>query len=408
MQSTAGPISSGERILTLDAVRGVALLGIFIMNMPFFGASAFSGADGSHAWPMWWDRSAEILRDVLFSGKFNSMFSLLFAVGFTIQLDRLQRKLGSQGVWIYARRIFWLLLFGVIHACVFWTGDVLHMYALFGFLLLFMRRFSDRTLIGLIVTCLLYIPIRGTLRILLATPEDSGDSVALTQMWEASNNLAYGSGSFLDAAREHTKEMIFIYTDRSQLLGFIGFYVQMFTTVLIGLLLGRHRFFQRAGELLGTVRRVQWWALAVGVLTGTIFGSWEALVDNPSTPTVWRVVASVSYALCRVSIMTFYVAIVVRGVENQRWRGKFATLALAGRMPLSNYLFQTLAATFFFYGWGLGFWNKVGPALGLVLAIAFFFLVQVPLSAWWLKSFELGPMEYLWRRLTYGRFRQTR
>jgi uncharacterized protein len=77
-------------------------------------------------------------------------------------------------------------------------------------------------------------------------------------------------------------------------------------------------------------------------------------------------------------------------------------MATAGRMPLTNYLTQTLIATFIFYGWGLGFWNQVGPALDLVLAFAIFFAVQVPLSKWWLSRYELGPMEWLWRKLTYG------
>jgi uncharacterized protein len=71
-------------------------------------------------------------------------------------------------------------------------------------------------------------------------------------------------------------------------------------------------------------------------------------------------------------------------------------------MPLTNYLFQTLLATFIFYGWGLGFWGRVGPALQLVLAVAIYFVIQVPLSRLWLGRFALGPMEYVWRWLTYG------
>ena len=87
--SRAGPISASERIATIDIVRGFALLGIFIMNMPAFNTSLFPGFDEA-LWPHWWDRGTETVRDVIFSGKFNSMFSMLFAVGFTIQLGRLQ------------------------------------------------------------------------------------------------------------------------------------------------------------------------------------------------------------------------------------------------------------------------------------------------------------------------------
>jgi uncharacterized protein len=72
-------------------------------------------------------------------------------------------------------------------------------------------------------------------------------------------------------------------------------------------------------------------------------------------------------------------------------------------MPLSNYLLQTLIGVLLFYNWGLGLWGKVGPALDLVLAVAIFFVIQVPLTRWWLNRFQQGPMEYLWRVLTYGR-----
>src|SRR5690348_13703545 len=132
MESQAAPVPTKERIVTLDAIRGFALLGIFIMNMPYFGASFFEGADGSHAWPAWWDRTAEVARDALFSAKFNSMFSMLFAIGFILQLERLEKHDPKRAKSIYLRRIFWLFVFGAVHACVFWTGDVLHMYALFG------------------------------------------------------------------------------------------------------------------------------------------------------------------------------------------------------------------------------------------------------------------------------------
>src|SRR5574337_517988 len=92
MDTLARPISTGERIVTIDIVRGFALLGIFIMNMPWFNTSLFAGADATRLWPAWWDRAAETVRDVFFSGKFNSMFSLLFAVGFTIQMANMETR----------------------------------------------------------------------------------------------------------------------------------------------------------------------------------------------------------------------------------------------------------------------------------------------------------------------------
>jgi uncharacterized protein len=399
----AAPIAASERIVTLDVIRGFALLGIFIMNMPFFNTSFFAGADGTHLWPAWWDRTAETARDVFFSGKFNSMFSMLFAIGFTIQLGRLEQRDPANAKSIYLRRIFWLFVFGVIHATVFWTGDVLHIYALFGLVLLALRRAPEKLLWALFVACLLAPALFGAYRVATTTPEEVEQFVATAQAWEASNNAAYGGGSFVEAVREHTREMVFVYTDPRAFLGILGFYVQIFSTVMIGLMLGRRNFFQNSGAHLPLVRRVQWWMLAIGVLTGAVFGYYIATVEDPARPTPFGVVAGVSYSFCRIAIMAFYVAAIIRAVHNDVWRRRLAPIATAGRMPLTNYLMQTLIATFIFYGWGLGFWGKVGPAVDLVLAVGIFFLVQVPLSRLWLQRFAMGPMEYLWRVLTYGR-----
>ena len=105
MSPHAAPIRAGERIEVLDAIRGFALLGIFIMNMPAFDNSLFLGFCGDPSWH-WWDRGTETVRNVMFSGKFNSMFSMLFAVGFTIQLERLQAREPERATRIYLRRLF--------------------------------------------------------------------------------------------------------------------------------------------------------------------------------------------------------------------------------------------------------------------------------------------------------------
>jgi uncharacterized protein len=403
MPSEATPVSASERILTLDVIRGFALLGIFIMNMPGFNGSFFMGADGSHAWPEWWDRSAETARDVLFSGKFNSMFSMLFAIGFTLQLERLEQRHPEQAKSIYLRRIFWLFVFGAIHTCVFWTGDVLHIYALFGLVLLALRRAPEKLLWALFALCLFYPIAAGIFRLATTTPEDVEKTVALMKAWEASNNAAYGSGSFLTAAREHTREMGFLYSNREMLIGMLSFYIQVFSTMILGLVLGRRHFFQNIAANMPLVKRVQWWALAAGIAAGVVFGYWQVTTTDPMRPTPFRLLANLCYYVSRLGIMAFYLATIVRAVDDPAWRRRLMPIGMAGRMPLTNYLMQTLIATFVFYGWGLGYWGKVGPALDIAIAVGIFFLVQVPLSCAWLARFSMGPMEYVWRLLTYGR-----
>jgi uncharacterized protein len=402
LDTQATPTEAKERIYTLDVIRGFALLGIFIMNMPWFNTSFFAGMDGTKLWPQWWDQWVETGTEVLFSGKFNSMFSMLFAIGFIIQLERLEARDPTHAKAIYLRRIFWLFVFGAIHLCVFWGGDVLHIYALMGLVLLALRRAPEKLLWTLFAACLIYPVAMGIYRMMTFTPEVREHLLQVAKGWETTNNAAYGHGSFLMAAREHTREAIYLYTDTRAFVRTFAFYVLVFCTMLLGLILGRRHFFQNSGNYLPQVRLVQWWSLAVGLAAGVVYGVWQATTTDFLTPTPFRVLANLCYWLCRVLIMAFYVATIVRAVHHAGWRPRLAPMAIVGRMPLTNYLLQTLIATTLFYGWGVGLWGKVGNALDLLLAVVVFFAVQVPLSKWWLERFELGPMEWLWRRLTYG------
>ena len=257
-----GPVTSAERIAILDIVRGFALLGILIMNMPGFSTSFFAEADGSHLWNDPVNKYAELARDMLFSGKFNSMFSLLFGLGFTIQLGRLTARDPEHATRLYCRRLLVLMGFALIHVLIFWGGDVLHIYAVLGVGLLLLRTAPDRVIYGLIAACLLYPAVSGTLRILVVTPEMVREHVAEAKVWEASNNLAYGHGTFPEAVREHTREFIFIYTKPLEIWGLLGFYVQMTTTMLLGFLIGRNGWVRRIPELLPRIRRLQWWRSA--------------------------------------------------------------------------------------------------------------------------------------------------
>jgi uncharacterized protein len=399
----AGPVQGVERIVALDVIRGFALLGIFIMNMPGFNSSMFAGADGSHLFNDWWDRGMEQARTLLFDGKFNSMFSFLFGLGFTIQFERLRRNDPEQARAIYLRRLLVLMLLGVVHAWVFWFGDVLHIYALLGILLVFVfRHLSDRWIVALIVFCLSVMTFYNLWRLPTLTPEFFDGMIAEARQWEASTNRAFGAGSFLDAVRENARLMNFFYTDRESLIATAGFYAQMCTTMLLGLLAGRHRWIQDAQSRLPTVRRIQWWALGIGLVAGTLAVVARELSD-PRSVSALDFAGGIGYRLSRVALMSFYIASIVRLVQSPVWQRRFAPLALAGRMPLTNYLAQTALGLTIFYGWGIGLWGRFGPLASTALAIALVLLVQVPFSRWWLERYRYGPLEYLWRVATYGR-----
>ncbi len=398
-------LPTSERLPTLDILRGFALMGILIMNMPGFSYSGYTEADGSFHWPGRVDQLAEQVRDALFSGKFNSMFSLLFGIGFTVQFTRMQQQDPLHASNLYVRRLLVLLVIGLLHASLFWTGDVLHVYAVLGLLLVFgLRRMSDRAVLVLMALCLLYPLLAGALRFVIFTPEVVAARVQQALAFGASNNAAFGAGSYVDALRENLRMMAHDYTDPLSAWGTFGWYVSMAFTMLLGLLAGRRRWVQRIPELMPTIRRLMWWSLAVGLICGAAFSAIFAVNRVPG-PSLIKLLGGLCYNISRPALMIFYVLLIVRLAQLPVWQRRLSPFAAAGRMPLTNYLMQTLICTALFYNWGFGLWNQVGPAWGFVLSLTIFFGVQVPFSLWWMRHRERGPMEALWARLTYGRGR---
>jgi uncharacterized protein len=401
-QPIAASLPVTERLPTLDILRGFALMGILIMNMPGFSSSLFAESDGSHLWPGQLDQLAEQVRDMLFSGKFNGMFSLLFGLGFTIQFTRMQQRDPERASGLYLRRLLVLLVLGVIHACVFWPGDILHMYAILGLVMVLgLRQVSDRTLLWLMLACLLYGPASGALRLTIMSPEVVAAQVAEGKLFDAASNAAYGHGNLADTAAMSTRIMLRSFTDPWWLWGMFGSYVMIAMTMLMGMYAGRRNWARRIPELMPHVRRAMWWALALGLLSGAAFTVIFELNRMPG-PSPIKILAGLCYRISRLALMVFYVLAIVRLAQLAAWRNWLAPLAAAGRMPLTNYLMQTAICIVLFYGWGFGLWGKMGPALGLLLALAIFWVVQVPWSLWWLRLHDRGPLEVLWARLTYG------
>ncbi|HEV7576162.1 MAG TPA: DUF418 domain-containing protein [Caldimonas sp.] len=403
------PLAATDRIAALDVLRGFALLGIFIMNMPGFSHSMFAAPAPPRTSL---DALVAALRETFFAGKFNLLFGLVFGIGFALQMARLNEgestraaRLGAaprphRATQVYARRLAFLFVVGLVHAMLLWSGDVLLIYAVLGFALLFARRLGDRALLALIAACLVFPALAEVARSMLFGA--GWDTVAAFQyqQFEASNDLAYGHGSFLDAMRETTR--IFDWSWRSPFGLFVwaSFFVQMATGILIGYVLGRRGWPVRPLAGAASARSAPWTALLVAIAFGVIESAAFLFVGGSAGVFV----STLARTIARASLAAFYALTVVRFVRDRadlpRW---LYPLRDAGRMPLSNYLLQTLLASVVFYGWGLGLWGSAGPALEAALALALFVFVQLPLSSFWMARFRHGPIETIWRRFTYGR-----
>lgn len=404
----AAPLAASDRIVALDVLRGFALLGVFIMNMPGFSHSLFA-LPGPPRTPL--DGWVTSLRETLFAGKFNLLFGAAFGIGFALQMQRLAAgeaaralRLGTAArrrlpVQLVARRLSFLSAIGLVHAMLLWSGDVLLIYAVLGFALLASRGLSDRALCAVLAACLVFPALSEVAR--TSVLPDSFETVATFQyqQLEGADDLAYGHGSFLEAMRQTAR--VFDWSWRSPFGRFVyaAFFVQMATGIVAGFLLGRRGWPARplggaAGE-----RRAPWAAL----LTAIVFAAIEPLAAIGLGGSAGIFIAALARTISRAALSAWYALALVRAVRARpRLPPLLRAFRDAGRMPLTNYLMQTALASFIFYGWGLGFWNSSGPTVDAALAIVLFFAVQLPFSRVWMARFRQGPLETLWRRFTYG------
>ncbi|HWK83425.1 MAG TPA: DUF418 domain-containing protein [Caldimonas sp.] len=390
------PLPAARRIEVLDMLRGFALFGIFIMNMPTFAHSIFTPpAQGGGL-----DGSVVALRELLFAGKFNLMFGMVFGIGFTLQLRRLEAADPVRATFVYLRRLAVLLAIGLVHAAFLWMGDVLVAYAVLGFMLLAIRRVPDTTLLALLGLCLVYPAAADVLSTRLFSNETTMLATFEFYQFAGSNDVAFGEGSFFDAVRETMRVFAWAYASPMGLFTVAGFFVQMATGILLGFYVGRRGWIERLAKLGPQVRRAQWAALAIALATG---GLWWAAGGATIPEGAENFAAALARTIGRASLMCFYALTLVRLASAPASAPLLRVFAYAGRMPLSNYLLQTLMALFVFYRWGLGYWGKTSPLAEMLLAVALYFAIQLPLSAWWLSHFRFGPVEHVWRRLTYGR-----
>ncbi len=395
------PVAAKERIQTLDVLRGFALFGILWMNIPmnYEGTASFQHIIGQ-------------LGQLLADGKFYTTYSFLFGLGFSVQLLRAQAR-DAPIVPVYLRRLFVLLLIGLAHYIFLWWGDILHDYALMGVYLLLVRKRSLRTLLVLAALCLVseifFDGAVGRVRSLRrADPE-----VARTQelqrpigeltrqvLWERGRR-AEDRGTYPELVSARAAGARELYSHRWQY--FSGTIVCMF---LLGLYAGRRGIFHNTAAHLPFLRNLMWWALGVGfTLNLADVVAWEL---GGHYHLFWpKLVGDAVYTLGRPALCLFYVCGLTLLLQNERWRERLRPLSWAGRMGLTNYLLQSVVFTTIFYTYGLGLMPKASPMTALGLALATYPL-QILLSMWWMRRFQFGPMEWLWRSLTYMKLQPMR
>jgi uncharacterized protein len=415
----SGPVHSpsSNRIVTIDAIRGFALLGIVAVHMveQYLGSPPPASKASQELWVV--DAVALGLVSLLFVGKFFAMFSLLFGVSFFIQMDRAASR-GQAFEGRFTWRLAVLFAIGMAHHLVY-RGDILAPYAVTGLVLLVYYRVSDRWLLATAIAVLVGTP-RLVLAIWAATTGSGanlsvGDDATLQAYWDTLK-----TGSMSDVAWLNLHEGI--WPKLQFLFGWFGRGYQTLGLFLLGLYLGRHRWHEEIDARRPAIRRLMWWSIAAGVGAvaggGAMFGAAYAMGLMPQAsgpggagapaamPPLWLVVAGFTcYDVFNLGVM----GAMLCGFLRLYWRAglhrALCWFAPVGRTALSNYVAQSLVGAFIYYGYGLGLLGEVGAAAGLGLA-AVIFAGQIAASAVWLRYFRYGPLEWLWRSATYLRLQR--
>lgn len=394
------PVSSGERIEILDILRGLAVGGILIGNVQWFSGYGMMPAALAAAAPLY-DQITHFLVHFFVEGKFYSIFSLLFGFGFAMQIARAEQR-GDERASLFKRRLFWLLVIGLFHAYLLWAGDILSIYAVIGFVLLWFRNRSNGSLLKW-VFALLAVPIVTYILLYAAfvafAPPDAAAGFEAAQIdgWNQNVSTVTQSSYF---------EIVTGYNLQYIVGRYMGLIFQMrlpkiLAMFLLGLYAYRIGVFQNATEHRTLIRRVMIWGLALGVIGNLVMAALSG-GEGSFPPSLAGVAGVIGYAFGVPALALGIAALVT--IIWQRPVGKriLGNLAPVGRMALTNYLLQTVICLLIFYGYGLGYFGSFGALKATALALVIF-AFQIVLSALWLNYFRYGPMEWIWRQLTYGR-----
>lgn len=400
MSAEALPVSQADRIQALDVLRGVAIFGILIANMLVPSGYYFLEPAARAALPTAsGDGVVLYLIHLLVEGKFYSIFSLLFGVGFAVQWRRAEAK-GMAFPPLFRRRLLGLLLIGLVHALLIWAGDILVLYALLGFLLLPFHHVSDRTLLRAAVICLA-LPV-GIYLLMLAAGVGDPFATATAGPTAGVDYLAvmlagFSEGSWSEALRSNAILLIGRWVDLFVSLRF----PKVFGMFLLGYYLGRRGIGMDPVRDASLLKRTIVIGLTIGLPANAVM-VWLADqgVYLPASPL--GLMQTVAAAIGLPALALGYSACVVLAFGSPTGKRILGPVGPAGRMALTNYLMHSLLMTTIFYGWGLGWYSKVGPLYTTLLAVLIC-LIQVPLSRLWLERFRFGPVEWLWRQFTYRR-----
>ncbi|MCK5146841.1 DUF418 domain-containing protein [bacterium] len=395
------PVSLADRIISLDVLRGFAILGILIMNI-----QSFSMPESAYMNPSTYgdltgiNRIVYMMSHALADLKFMGLFSMLFGAGVLLFTQRLEAR-GMKPAGMHYRRTFWLLIIGLVHAYLLWHGDILVIYSLCALTIYLYRKLKPRTLmivggIFVLIPTIIYLMTAATFS---QIPQEQIDG--MMQWWNPGADAI-----------------------TAQLTGYVGSYMDQLP-LRVHSSLGMHTFvfivyfgWRAGGLMLIGMALFKWDVFSAkrtsafylrGMIIGFILGfSLIAYGIYHNFNVGWTLAGSMYFGsqfnyIGSLGVAFGYLCMIMLLMQSAKMGHLKARLAATGRMAFSNYLGQTIVCTTIFYGYGLGLFGKV-ERWQQILFVFGVWALQLWISPIWLKHFKFGPAEWLWRSLTYWKF----
>ena len=409
-----------DRIESLDVLRGFALLGILLVNIVAFGLVSSAFLDpGIYLTPIGGiDYIVWAFIELSSEGAMRTLFSVLFGAGVVLFVTGSTEKSG----WLHYRRNFWLLVFGLINAYIFlWPGDILVTYALSGFVLWFVRNWKARSLL-ILATFLILIgslqnfAMKSTLEIARDAAEEM--KISISKGEEFSEETAEWAQGWIDYEEDNQAEIDNIPNEikkrtssyssayeynlekANEMIYFVLPFF-LFLDALMMMVIGMALF--KLGVLDGG-RDIKFYIrmMCVGFLTGISINAYEVLLITNSNMDIIETnpYFRFTYHFGRLFMGLGYLGLVILLIKIEKLESLRFRLACVGRMALTNYLMHSVIALFIFTGAGLGLLGKFSWSQ-LYLFVLLIWVIQLYVSPLWLKYFYFGPVEWLWRLLTY-------
>lgn len=421
----ARPVEARERVASVDVIRGVALLGILAMNIV-----SFAWPESVYAIPIMdpdagpLDTALWAFNHAIFDTKMMTLFSMLFGAGLVLMADRADQR-GAKVRGVFYRRSFWLLIFGVIHHTFIWSGDILGLYAMCGFVLYPFRRLKPKALIITgVVFNLLLVPLLIGFRVVglpymervaqrvdaqvEAKEEPGWWDQGVHDAWEKISKpelpkredfleaVALHRGPYLDLVKERASELVWF-----PLAFVLGGWWLAGGRMLIGMGLMKLGVFAASLPRI-TYTRMMIWGYGIGIPLMLVDAWHQASHGFFLGRRIWYVLDGwpLLVLLGSLPVVIGHIGLVMSVCQSGALAWLTRRLAAVGRMALSHYLLTSILCTTLFYGYGFDLFGAIHRPLlyAIVLAIWTFQLLISPI---WLKHFRYGPFEWLWRSLTY-------